>query len=69
MALRCTALRFYERRLVEALPAENMSRHVGVILDGHRRFALGMIDGEYRASYESGMAKLEEPLGPRDRRR
>ena len=62
MALRRTAYRLYEHRLARALPAENMPRHIGVILDGHRRFAREATDGEYRASYEAGMAKLEEVL-------
>ncbi len=62
MALRRTAYRYYERRLTRALPPENLPRHVGVILDGHRRFALEATDGEYRASYEAGMSKLEELL-------
>ena len=62
MALRRTVYRYYEHRLANALPAENLPRHVGVILDGHRRFAREVTDGEYRASYEAGMAKLEELL-------
>lgn len=62
MAVRRTVYRLYEHRLARALPAENMPRHVGVILDGHRRFAREATDGEYRASYEAGMAKLEELL-------
>jgi short-chain Z-isoprenyl diphosphate synthase len=62
MDLRRTAYRYYEHRLASALPAESLPRHVGVILDGHRRFAREATDGEYRASYEAGMAKLEELL-------
>lgn len=62
MALRRTIYRYYEHRLANALPAERLPRHVGVILDGHRRFAREATDGEYRASYEAGMAKLEELL-------
>lgn len=62
MALRRSAYRYYEHRLANALPKENMPRHIGVILDGHRRFAREVTDGEYRASYEAGMAKLEELL-------
>jgi len=62
MALRRTAYRFYEHRLANALPAESLPRHIGVILDGHRRFAREVTDGEYRASYVAGMAKLEELL-------
>jgi short-chain Z-isoprenyl diphosphate synthase len=60
--LRRTVYRFYEHRLASSLPVESLPRHVGVILDGHRRFAREETDGEYRASYEAGMAKLEELL-------
>ncbi|NNN02021.1 MAG: di-trans,poly-cis-decaprenylcistransferase, partial [Acidimicrobiaceae bacterium] len=45
-----------------ALAKESLPRHIGVILDGHRRFAREVTDGEYRTSYEVGMAKLEELL-------
>ena len=62
MALRGAAYRYYEHRLARGLEAQKLPRHVGVILDGHRRFAREVTDGEYRASYEAGMAKLEELL-------
>ena len=60
VTLRRIAYRYYERRLENALGPDQMPRHVGVIADGHRRFAREATDGEYRASYEAGMAKLEE---------
>ena len=63
MALRRTLYRYYEHRLESSLPADRLPQHVGVILDGHRRFAREATDGEYRASYEAGMAKLEELIG------
>lgn len=62
MALRRSAYRYYEHRLANALPREGLPRHIGVILDGHRRFAREVTDGEYKKSYEVGMAKLEELL-------
>ena len=62
MDFRRTAYRVYEHHLANSLPVERLPRHIGVILDGHRRFAREMTDGEYRASYEAGMAKLEELL-------
>ena len=63
MALRRTLYRYYEHRLESSLPADRLPQHVGVILDGHRRFAREATDGEYRASYEAGLAKLEELIG------
>ncbi|MFZ1063050.1 MAG: polyprenyl diphosphate synthase [Acidimicrobiales bacterium] len=60
MALRRTLYRYYEHRLERTLPADRLPQHIGVILDGHRRFAREATDGEYRASYEAGMTKLEE---------
>lgn len=53
----------YERRLSRSLSADAMPAHVGVILDGHRRFARaeGLLD--YAESYRIGMRKLEEFLG------
>jgi len=62
MVLRRALYGYYEHRLADALPTESLPRHIGVILDGHRRFAREVTDGEYRASYETGMAKLEELL-------
>jgi short-chain Z-isoprenyl diphosphate synthase len=54
--------RVYERRLVREIVHERRPAHIGVILDGHRRFARaeGLVD--YQVSYRSGMAKLEEFL-------
>lgn len=62
MTVRRTVYRYYEHRLARSLPADTLPRHIGVILDGHRRFAREVTDGEYRASYEAGMAKLEDLL-------
>ena len=39
MGLRELLYRAYERRLVEALPPQSLPRHVGVMLDGNRRWA------------------------------
>ncbi len=54
MALRRTAYRYYERRLARALPPENLPRHVGVILDGHRRFALEASERRVSRQLRSG---------------
>jgi short-chain Z-isoprenyl diphosphate synthase len=55
--------KIYERRLAQHLPASDLPGHIGVILDGHRRFARAEGHDDYTTSYRSGMAKLEEFLG------
>jgi short-chain Z-isoprenyl diphosphate synthase len=57
------AYRAYEHRLLKALAADRMPAHIGVILDGHRRFARAEGHDDYSESYRSGMAKLREFLG------
>ncbi len=58
-----TLYRYYERRLARSLPPGSLPRHIGVILDGHRRFAREEGHASYQDSYRAGMAKLEELLG------
>ena len=55
--------RIYERRLAGALDRDRLPHHIGVIVDGHRRYARAEGLLEYRESYEIGMAKLREFLG------
>src|SRR5487761_2083636 len=55
--------RLYERRLQLHLDHAGLPAHIGVILDGHRRFARAEGYSDYQDSYRSGMAKLEEFLG------
>lgn len=55
--------RLYEHRLATSLPSERMPAHIGVILDGHRRFAHQEGHADYKESYRHGVAKLEEFLG------
>jgi short-chain Z-isoprenyl diphosphate synthase len=54
--------RYYEHRLARSLPRQSLPSHVGVILDGHRRFAREEGHAHYQTSYRAGMAKLEELL-------
>ncbi len=63
MSIKAPLYRIYERRLIGHLDQARLPEHVGVILDGHRRFARAEGLADYRASYRSGMAKLEEFLG------
>jgi len=53
--------RLYEQRLVRSLDA--MPHHIGVIHDGHRRFARESGLPDYEASYRVGMDKFVEFLG------
>lgn len=55
--------RLYERRLAGGLDQQRLPRHIGIILDGHRRHARSAGLTDYTASYRSGMAKFEEFLG------
>jgi short-chain Z-isoprenyl diphosphate synthase len=55
--------RTYERRILHSLDPDQLPHHVGVILDGHRRFARAEGLAEYQESYRTGMAKLRELLG------
>ncbi len=54
--------RLYERRLLAELRQEPLPHHIGLILDGNRRFArrLGLTD--VIQGHERGAAKLEEAL-------
>ena len=55
--------RLYERRLVRSLDRSALPRHIGVIHDGHRRFARQARLPDYSASYRVGMDKVVEFLG------
>ena len=55
--------RLYEDQLVRQLNRERLPRHVGIILDGHRRYARQEGLPDYSASYEAGMRKFEEFIG------
>ena len=52
----------YERRLAAQIPANQMPRHIGVILDGNRRWAEAQ-GSSSSAGHRAGAAKIEEFLG------
>lgn len=54
--------RLYEARLLRSLDADRLPRHVGVILDGHRRHARAERIDDYRVAYEAGADKMIEFL-------
>ena len=52
----------YEARVVKFLPPEQLPRHVGVMLDGNRRWAKAV--GQHsEAGYRAGAANIEPLLG------
>lgn len=55
--------RLYEHRLVRGLDRDRLPRHIGVILDGHRRHAKAERLPHYAAAYEAGADKMIEFLG------
>jgi short-chain Z-isoprenyl diphosphate synthase len=54
--------RIYEDRLLANLERAKLPRHIGVIHDGHRRYARQVGLPDYQASYRVGMAKFIEFL-------
>ncbi|GMQ93428.1 MAG: isoprenyl transferase [Acidimicrobiia bacterium] len=55
--------RIYERRLLSSLDRDALPNHIGVIHDGHRRYAREEGLPDYAASYRVGMAKFVKFLG------
>ncbi len=54
--------RLYEARLLARLDRDKLPRHIGVIHDGHRRYARAEGLPDYAASYRVGMDKVLEFL-------
>ncbi len=55
--------RLYERRLAKSLNRAKFPRHIGVVLDGHRRYARDEGLSSYTESYRVGMVRFEDFLG------
>ncbi|GBD85554.1 (2Z,6E)-farnesyl diphosphate synthase [bacterium BMS3Abin02] len=55
--------RLYEDSVLRGLPADRLPRHIGIILDGHRRYARAEGLSDYAESYRAGMRKFEEFIG------
>lgn len=55
--------RIYERRLLRDLDRDHLPRHIGIVLDGHRRHAREEGLPSYTDSYRVGMERFEEFLG------
>jgi short-chain Z-isoprenyl diphosphate synthase len=61
-ALRESIYRMYERRVEASLPTDNVPRHVGVILDGNRRWARAMGLADVNTGHQAGADKITELL-------
>lgn len=55
--------RVYESRILKFLDRDRLPRHIGVIHDGHRRYARAERLPDYASSYRVGMKKFIEFLG------
>ncbi len=55
--------RIYERNLRGQLDNERLPKHIGVVLDGHRRYARASGLPSYTDSYRVGMSRFEDFLG------
>jgi short-chain Z-isoprenyl diphosphate synthase len=55
--------RLYEYNLVNGLDRDRLPRHIGIVLDGHRRHAREERLPTYTDSYRVGMGRFEEFLG------
>jgi short-chain Z-isoprenyl diphosphate synthase len=62
MGLRDLVYRLYERRLESSLPPDGSPRHVGVILDGNRRWARSMGLADVNTGHQRGADKISELL-------
>lgn len=62
MGLRDLLYRLYERRLENSLSRESAPRHVGVILDGNRRWARAMGLDDISSGHRRGADKIVELL-------
>lgn len=57
------AYRLYERRLAASLRGRPLPAHVGVVLDGNRRYARERGLGDPSAGHRQGARKIDELLG------
>lgn len=52
----------YERSLISAIPAEKLPQHIGVLVDGNRRWA-ALLGESTKHGHEAGAARIIEFLG------
>ncbi|WP_283135499.1 isoprenyl transferase [Rhizohabitans arisaemae] len=63
MGMRDLVYRLYERRIEASLSPDQIPRHVGVIVDGNRRWARGMGMRDVKRGYRKGADKITELVG------
>jgi short-chain Z-isoprenyl diphosphate synthase len=63
VGLRDLVYRLYERRLETKLSKDSIPRHVGVIIDGNRRWARAMGMRDVATGHRKGADKISELLG------
>ncbi|HWB67712.1 MAG TPA: isoprenyl transferase [Mycobacteriales bacterium] len=63
MGLRRVVYGVYERRLIRSLPANPRPRHVGVILDGNRRWARATGAADVSEGHQAGAEHILDLLG------
>lgn len=54
--------KLYEDQLIRSLDRDRLPHHLGIVLDGHRRYARQEGLPSYTDSYRAGMARFEEFL-------
>ena len=62
MKLRKPLYSVYERNLVAGIPAERLPKHVGVMVDGNRRWA-ALMGQTTRHGHQAGAERIQEFLG------
>lgn len=62
LSLRQLAYSFYERRLLRSLDPDRFPHHIGIILDGHRRYTRESGLASYADGYRAGMARFDDFL-------
>src|SRR6266403_969361 len=62
LAMRSFLYYLYGRRLRRQVRGQDVPRHLGIILDGNRRYALGRSMPDVREAYALGAEKLDEVL-------
>jgi short-chain Z-isoprenyl diphosphate synthase len=55
--------KLYEDRLLSSLDRRRFPGHIGIILDGHRRYARSEGLASYTDSYRAGMARFQDFIG------